>query len=409
MILISIIAATVLMSAFFIALISIIWPQNCSRNFSKLIIIHVALAVAFLSVIACVFHFLLPDLVLSTDGGRYLNEMKLMSLDPFAWNIFSGVGPGYSASAKMGYSWTVGFFMWIVGEGHISIAVIFNIFCAVGAALSVAILIYQLSSNYQVGLIGFWFVITFPELLYWTPRITREPLSIFLVSLLFSQAIEFLVLRSMRSLSKLFIFGGGIALFIMLVRAQLSLFFPLIFALITFLTVLSTKRKRWKSVLISFVIFLFLYWFIVPVFEAQIKYVVGSRVANLLNLELFMRELASQWKTNLAKVLTPVAREGHGAAGILLAPVLLFTLMVLSLGRLRLGKEISANPYNIPVFIILLAALYVLALVAIGSSNIRFRIYIWPILSPLVAFGVYRLMGILKLKGLWGRAIRLGL
>lgn len=352
-------------------------------------------SLAGLSFYSLFFIYFFPDLVVYKDGSRYYAEMLAISENPFLWNPWLGEGPGYSVTAKMGYSWIVGFLMWLTNTSSILVPIGFNIAIRVITGMIVYVIALKIGASYSISLLAMLFANFYPDCLYWTARVLREPLSLFLICFLVLNIIYFFKAKTLKK----HLFWGTVLLFttisIILVRAQLGLFLPL--SLIVWSAIYIIKGNLFKNIRLSFFIIAsasFLIIILLPYIEQQILRAVSARFISLMDYKFWMENFVQIFQS-MPRVLTLVAREEHGVFGYLLFPFTLTFYICLMCGIYKMFKLHSAvinmrnNAVMNTIGICFISLFFIISLAMMDSINIRFRSTIIPILSPIAAFGLY--------------------
>lgn len=367
----------------------IFFPKNppYKNRFIKASIFVVLVKIIFVSI----FFVVAPDRTLSPDAVRYFWEMEQISEAPWEWNPFTGEGPNYAVTAKMGMSYLYGWIMFLFGGiNSIYVPLALNILLGYLTCVVVFLLARKISNSNQVQLISLQFSAIYPELLFWNARILRENLTLFLIPLLLYLVID---LTEKTRLQTLF-FITLLSLLVLLVRAQLILFIPLIlfyyFLLPLFIWLKSLLRFKLKLKDINYKFFIILlslsvgfYWLKDLIF-LQISRAVGSRILTYvtLNYGFWMSEL-SNISNNLGNVLTFTTQKGYGVAGLLIAPftIFVFTNFILMIFNF---KKIFKHQSKNAGLLIFVSTIFLLVLSAFGSINIRFRSTVMPMVIPLV-------------------------
>jgi len=189
----------------------------------------ISLKITFVGVAA---YFFLPQLIYK-DASRYFFEISSIAVDPRPWNAFLSQGPwGYDVSNKMGMSYLYGGTAYLFRADPLLSVFALNIFFSSLTALLGVALARFFNGHHRHDL---WVLLALsfhPELFYWTNRVLRENLSIFLATLTIYLCT--LLFRG-RILTASF---GLIATLLLtyFTRAQLTLLFPF-FCLSTLLVV----------------------------------------------------------------------------------------------------------------------------------------------------------------------------
>jgi len=363
----------------------------------QFVIVWLTLSGLLLCFCVIIFYFVFPDRLLSKDGVRYFNEMKMISENPFAWNPFKGTGPGYNATAKMGYSYAVGFLMWITGAKTIIAPILFNITMSLLSGLISYVITLRMTKFSNIALIAMLGTIFYPETLYWNYRILRESTAFFLLMIIILSVLKLFDTPLWRNKVCWFVIMLLAALGISLVRAQLALILPLSLGCFFATSILLSPSKlfRYIAILILISIIYNLMW---PVFEQQIAKAVGkSFLSALLNISYWVNNIGIL-TSNLNHVLSLVARQQHGLLGYIIAPfVLCYTLFILFGIWLFVFKS-SKTIKRYAISLLLIVFIYILALAINGSINIRFRANMVPILWVFAAHGFWYLICKFKLK-----------
>jgi len=340
--------------------------------------IHVSIAVLVLKVAFVVlFVQAFPERVLSTDGVRYFNETRQIAQAPWLWNPIAGTGPKYSESPKMGMSYLYGVILYAHGVDSLYGVLLLNVALAYLTCLMVYLLAGQLSDARLPAHLAMLGTAVYPETAFWTARVVRENLTLFLVPLLLYAAIRF---RASPRLRYAAIFLGS-AVVLVLTRAQLGVLLLLIAGY--YITSLLSERLRFRSLLIAVLVSLAGLGLLNFV-RSQIREAVGQKMTHFLSLDLaFWVGRLDTLRESLPRLLSFVAREGYGLAGLLLAPAVagvsvLFVLAVLNARRIFPGRSFAAG------LLLCVVLGFLFGLACAGLYSIRFRSTIAPLVIPVV-------------------------
>lgn len=378
----------------------IVWWVACSflrepvqrRAFVLLSVLLVLIRAGYVALFALVA----PDRIDFSDGARYLYEIQQISLSPGAWNPVTGTGPYYQATPKMGMSYLYGLIMHVHNVHSLGAVLVLNIFFSLMTSLVVFALTTRLTESVTPPFYAAFLTAIYPETLFWTARVLRENMTILLVPLIVYWSIRFFESFRVRYLAGAFFS----TLVIMLVRAQLSLIIVLVTGYLGAATLRAASRGG--RGLAAGAILVGITGLTLPLLLAQVRHAAGSAIA-VFGSASFWTTQTQVLADNLGDVLTPVAREGNGAAGLLIAPFSLsvagfFALAVVGRRRIFAGHERAAG------LLIFLTFAVIMALALAGAINIRFRSNVAPLVIPLVSVAAYdylRRMGwpLLRLDG----------
>ena len=168
-------------------------------------------------------YFFLAQLIYK-DADRYYSEIIGIAQDPTCWNAFFARGPwAYEVSNKMGMSYLYGATAYLFGASPLLSVFALNIFLSTMTAILGVLLAREFCGHRRYDA---WVLLALsfhPEIFFWSNRVLRENLSIFLVT-----ATVYLCTRLFK---KDFLSAGlGLAACLAmtyLTRAQLTLIFPL--------------------------------------------------------------------------------------------------------------------------------------------------------------------------------------
>lgn len=329
-----------------------------------------------------VFTQAFPERILSTDGTRYLYEMRQIAEAPWKWNPITGVGPHYDKSPKMGMSYLYGVILFMHGVDSLYAVLLLNLAFAYLMCLMVYLLTRQLSDAPLPAAMAMLLAAVYPETSYWTARVVRENLTLFLVPALVYLAIR---LRTSFRLRDVAAFVGTSVLLV-LTRAQLGVI--LLLTAGYFLASLIWERLRPRTLILTLLMSLAGLGLLSFV-KDQIREAVGQKMTRFLTLDLsFWVERLETFFQTAPKLFSFVARGDHGLAGLLLAPaflavVLLYLLSILNARRIYPGRSFAAG------LMIWVTLGFLFGLACAGLFSIRFRVTIIPLVIPLVAVTAY--------------------
>lgn len=321
----------------------------------------------------------LPDWITTTDGERYMYEIRGIAAAPREWNPFTGEGSRYyEVTPKMGMSYLYGVILFLHQIDSLYAVLALNIVFSLLTSLTVFALTRLLHPAVLPALLAMLASAVYPEMLFWTGRVVRENVTLFLVPLLVLASIRFHDTRQARYV--LVVVATCVALF--LVRIQLVFF---AFLIVAFYAVVGLRSAaRWKAMLATVAgvagLVVAFGWI-----ETQMRRAVGGSLLDFFSLNpAFYAEQAVLMVQNLGSVITPVARGSYGALGLLIAPAVaaVLGLFVLALVRRRV---IFGEQAQVAGLLIFLSATFMLLLAASGVINIRFRSTVAPLLIPLVS------------------------
>lgn len=341
-------------------------------------VIVVATRVAFV----VLFNLALPERGLSPDETRYLFEMQQIASAPWAWNPFTGTGPYYYATPKMGMSYLYGIIMFIHGIDSLYAVLVLNVVFGLLTALTVFFLTARLSYSLTPAYLAMLLTAVYPETLFWTARVTRENLTLFLVPALIYACIRLYETSHVWYL----VYATAAIGSLLLVRAQLVMFTILIVGYFGFRTLRGEKRIRALSFFAVAIVLLYAGF---SLFEAQIRRAAGNEALRLLSLDPgFWASQGSTFLWNLGGVLTPVARGSYGTIGLLMIPFALAVSVLLLLTVIRFRRIFVAN-ITAAGLLFFLSLCFLMALALVGRINIRFRSTVAPLLLSLISVSAH--------------------
>lgn len=358
------------------------------REQEKFVLISTAvLALRVLFVVVFVYAF--PERVLTPDSVRYMFEIRQIAEAPWEWNPITGTGPYYQVTPKMGMSYLYGVILFVHGLDSLYAVLVLNIIFGLFTALAVFLLTARLALSTTPGYLAMLLTAVYPETLFWTSRVARENVTLFLVPALVYVSVRLYETYRLRYLA----FAVGIVGSLFLVRAQLVLFALLIPIFFGIRSLFARNRGRALAVtgLAGVLVF-----FAFSAFESQIRRAAGSAALELMTLDtLLVLTRAGDFLSNFGSVLSPVAREGYGAVGLVMIPFAagLGFFLILTLLRFR---SIFAFNRAAAGLILFLSFTFLAAMAALGLINIRFRATIAPLLLSLVAVAVHYYWTILR-------------
>lgn len=333
-----------------------------------------------------VYSQLSPEGVFSTDGYRYWYEIKNIAGEPWAWNPFTGQGPRYSETAKMGMSYLYGLISYAHGACSIEMVLIINVFFAVATSSLVGAITAQLCNSRNAILAATSLFAFFPETAYWTGRVVRENMAMFLVTLIALFAIR---LRNGFRIGDLLILSAG-TFALSLTRAQLVLFVPLI---VVYYIATAIFCKINKNIIFGICGSLFLVMFFRDLFTDQIEKSTGSTFLKYFTLQPeFWIDQLEDGRDNILALLSLRARGAHGFAGMALAPfsaALIGGFAASSLFFFQIFQERKRDAG----LLVFLVSIYICVLASAELINIRFRATIVPFMLALIAAAAGRLFG----------------
>jgi hypothetical protein len=338
----------------------------------------VALRVAFIAM----FKLALPDRGPSPDEQRYFSEIQQIAHAPWQWNPFTGTGPYYQVTAKMGMSYLYGSVLFLHRIDSLYGVLVLNVVFGLFTSLAVYLLTSRLSRSSTPAVIAMLLTAVYPETLFWTARVTRENMTLFLVPMLVYTSIRLFETYRLRHV----VFALLEMAALLLVRAQLVMFAVLIIAFFGVRALLARNRARAIGVTLVASSLLAIGF---SALKDQIRRAGGSEALKLLSADPdFWSERGAGFFENLGGVLSPVARGSYGAVGILMAPFALAVLVLSALTILRFRRIFAAN-LTAARLVAFLSVSFLLALALVGRVNIRFRSTVAPLLLSLISVSMH--------------------
>lgn len=349
---------------------------------AKIFILCCVAVLAIRSVFVIVFVYAFPQRMLSPDELRYLYEIGEIAQEPWRWNPIAGTGPHYDVTPKMGMSYLYGVILFLHQIESLYAVLVLNIVVGLFTSIVVFFITKRLSHSPAPGYLAMLLTAVYPECVYWTARVLRENLLLFLVPALVYASIRLYETYKLRHL----VYAAAIAGSLLLVRAQLVMFVPLIALYFGVQSVVTGKGGRAVTVTaVTGLTLIFSFSF----FESQIFRAAGSRTLNLISLEPGdLLSHGTAFLRNIGGVLTPVTGGNYGAAGVLIVPFALCVAVLLLLGLLRFRRVFAAN-VGVAGLLLFLSALFLAALAIVGQLNIRFRSTVAPLLLSLISVSAY--------------------
>lgn len=390
------------LSAFFSLFVS---RSQLTIRQAKLGLVWSTFVFFLLSVYILAFFLLFPEWSVRADSLRYLHEIKMISAGPSDWNPWEGTGPDYNESAKMGYSYFIGSLMWLSGSTILFSALFLNLVMATLTAFLVFVFAVRVTDNEIVATLALIGSAFYPEILFWTGRILRETMVLFLSLIIFLAVVN---LFDRPSKKGFFIWGGGLLLATLglsIVRAQLVLLLPLAVGS-WLLAYTATGRIKKITLALSFFLMTMVFLFLWPVFEQQIVRALTDKfLRQFLDLNFWLGN-ASEALNNVPRILTLVAREEYGVFGYLLSPFVISFSLLLAIGWIGVLFNYRSDFFRHALAIILVSIFFVMALAFYERVNIRFRSVIMPLLCIMAAYGFWWIASSLRFSGSVSSLIR---
>lgn len=313
------------------------------------------------------------DIMISADSERYLYEIQQISQNPFGWNPFTGEGiNNYSETPKMGMSYLYGWIIYIFNTDVIYTILLMNYFFAI---LTIVYL-YKIFKFYKFTLMSriLFVCLSFhPELFLWNVRILRETIGIFLVIY-----ITYIILKYMKEKidNKDIIMFACANILLFLVRRQLTLlvFIGLVFLLAHFIKKLFNNMIIYYFSIISFTLlfYTFIRLFMLPLLNK----VMGSYFSNLFLLKpYYISESLKKFIPNTIQMFSLIS-EGYGFMGIFIIPFNILKIIFLVIIIISFFK---CRDHSIKMLTIV-TILFYFSLLLNNSVNIRFAIYVTPLI-----------------------------
>jgi hypothetical protein len=319
-----------------------------------------------------------PEGVLSTDGERYLGEIQGISEAPWQWNPVAGTGPHYARSPKMGMSYVYGLILFTHRVNSLYGVLALNVFFSYLTCLMVMLLAMKLSDSPTAALVALFAAAVYPETLFWNARVVRENFTLFLTPALTYCAIRLRETYRIRYLA----LALGCTFFLAITRAQLSLFFLLI--VIYFAAVSIWQADRKKTIVMA--LFLGVLGLLgVSFMKSQIKAAIGSELLDYLTLNpAFWLSRMDDVCSNLPRLLSVFARKGHGAMGVMLAPVFIIIAGLFVLTGIQFRQIFRKNAFAAGLLMFLVGT-FLFSVSAFGLFSIRFRATVAPLVLAIIA------------------------
>lgn len=325
-----------------------------------------------------IYSSLNPDGVLSTDGGRYLREIQGISAAPWRWNPVAGTGPLYARSPKMGMSYVYGVILFTHRVDSLYGVLALNVLFSYLTCLMVMLLSMKLSVSPTAALVALFAAAVYPETLFWNARVVRENFTLFLIPTLVLCSIRLRETYRIRYL----VLALLCTFLLAITRAQLSFFFLLIALYFAAVSIWQNDRKK-TITLATFLGILGLLG--VGFMKKQIKAAIGSDLLAFLTLDpLFWVSRMDDVCTNLPLLLSVFARQGHGALGVMLAPLFIIMAVLFILSVAQFGKIFHKNRFAAGLLIFLVVT-FLFTVSAFGLFNIRFRATVAPLVLALIS------------------------
>jgi len=326
----------------------------------------------------------MPGLILPPDGRRYLFEIQQIAAAPWEWNPFTGAGPGYEVTAKMGMSYLYGVILFFHQIDSLAAVLGINVFFSFLTSIAAFLLVRTVTEDPRPAFLAMLLVAVFPETMFWTARVTRETLTLFLLPIFVYTCIRIYETLKVRYLC----IAALLLVLILLTRAQIALFAILIVVYFGFLAVRGERRTQ--GLLVVAIGGLLLYA-VYPIIEMQLVRALGRSF--LVYLSWDVEFWLSRWEPftrTITRVLTPVARGSYGPAGVVLAPAVLAIFALTIFTVLRFRRIFGARAFAAGL-LLFLTAVFIVMLGLSGAVNIRFRSTIAPLLLPLLTVTLHRL------------------
>lgn len=349
---------------------------------AKIFILCCVAVLVIRSAFVIVFAYAFPERMLTPDSLRYLYEISGIAQEPWRWNPIAGTGPHYEVTPKMGMSYLYGVILFLHQIDSLYAVLVLNIVVGLLTSIIVFFITKRLSDSLVPGYLAMLLTAVYPECIYWTARVLRENLALLLVPALVYASIRLYETYKLRHLAYVAAIAGSL----LLVRAQLVMFVPLIALYFGVWSVVTGKGVR--AVMVTAVAGLLLA-FSFSFFESQIYQAAGSRALNLISLDPdVLLEHGNALLRNIDAVLSPVTEGNYGSAGVLILPFALGVAMLLILALLRFRRVFAAN-LGVAGLLLFLSASFLAALAMVGQLNIRFRSTVAPLVISLIAVSAY--------------------
>lgn len=328
------------------------------------------------------FYFQWPEKSVYKDAARYFFEMQGIASAPWLWNPFTGEGPLYNDSAKMGMNWIYGFVMFLHNIDSLYSAFALNIFWGTMICLVVGWLTYELSQSKLAAILATAYAAIYPEILYWHARVLRENFTLFLVPLMAVLCIKFYDSRKLSYALAI----AAVFIITLITRAQLSLF---LFLIILFYGAYMIGRSILKAQLVRPIVFLGLVslvaYFAFEPFKQQFAVGAGVRLFQYFVLDpKFWSMQFEMFLENLPQVLEFSAGGTFGLAGMILFPFVTLTA-ALFLGMIFNFRKIFGARTKHAAMVLFLICCFIFMLAAFQSFSIRVRSTVAPLILALIA------------------------
>lgn len=343
------------------------------------------------------FYYMFPERVLSTDGVRYIAEIQSISFVPWEWNPFTGTGPYYAVSAKLGMPYFYGVVLFLFGINSLYGVLALNIVVSYFTSYVVYLLTMEISSSRKVALSAMVVSALYPEILFWNALVVRENLSLLLVSLVLYTSVRAFDTLKLRY----FILVVLLSIALLLVRVQLVFFTPLVLLYYGFFMIWKSPRNAKIRALLVGLGSAVAFYLGLPLIEQQVRRAIGSGLLRYLTLDpSFWIEQIKRSTASLGKVLSIMPQQGYGSIGLLMVPFSVFTLCAIAVMLFRF-KAIFGSRSLKAGLLLFVSVIFILMLAITGSINMRFRSTVAPLIIPLAITSLFRFnTGKSKQKGL---------
>jgi hypothetical protein len=333
-----------------------------------------------------IFFFLVaPNWVTSTDSVRYLGEIEQISRGPLLWNPFLGKGPEYRASAKLGMSWLYGSLAHVFDVDPAFLSLLAGVVLSCLTFLLAFELARQVSSVPFVWVGSACLVAVHPQSLYWSGKIVRENLTIFLVAAVFLVGLRLMDRWKVRSLLLLLV----LTLALSATRAQLALFGPMVLVAVAWV---HFRERAWITAISAVSVIS-----VLPLIEGQIRRA-GAGPREILAYLSPSPEFLSQAVARViaSPELVQVKPHAVGAFAWLLLPYSL-------LGWVGLGVAIWSFRSVFPLArsqaatLMVCSLIYLAVLAAQDLTNFRAQATVLPLLAPVIVAAAWYAGGFARL------------
>lgn len=347
------------------------------------------------------FGLLAPELIVADDGVRYFHEIRGIAEEPWRWNPFLGKGPNYQASPKMGMSYLYGSLLFAHQIKSVVGVLILNVVVGYFTCLVVFLLTWEISADADAAFIALLLTAIYPETLYWNGLVLRESLALLLVASLVYSLVRYYKYHAWSYLCMALVAALGL----MLTRAQLVLFLPLILVYYATIGGLFGSGKDRLRFFLQIIVLALALAAAFDFISKQVGAAGGAFLFEYLAVDSgFWSEQVDRLLGNIGQSLSLVARQEHGAVGLVLAPFA-SAVMVLSVGMiLRFGVIFRGHRIEAGLLLYLIVV-YIIMLAMVGLPNIRFRAMVAPLQIALVSPAVvyyWRVLSVPRL-GLFSR------